>query len=429
MRILSGTPVLLDTPPREPEWRSWLFVGLWSLVIFCTIPFARAVREVIAERLGLQFFLYTTIVVVVLGGFFAFKNLRARQLPRGAYIWLCAVVMVFIGYAYYLRDIPEEAIHVAQYGFLGLLVYRALVHRIRDYTIYLVATLIVGIIGIVDEYIQWVVPSRVFDIRDIRTNFIAGALAQVAIIGGLRPTIIKGPPSPISLRRLCYTIALVLFVLGLGYLNTPERVAWYATRVSGLSFLLDSKSMMIDYGYRYHDPEIGVFKSRFSHEQLKKYDQERGIEVAQILDRYIGGEGYRAFQKIYSVPRDAYAHEAGVHLFRRNRYLERATTEEEKRPALYTVALRENQILEKYFPLAIKNSGHNWAEEFRAEIDNRALKNQEYVSYVSWDLVTRYSERQVLFAFTIAIVTFLFLGMFLGERARPSPQSSESHQQ
>ena len=239
---------MLDTPPREPEWRSWLYVGLWSLIIFCTIPFARAFREIVAERLGLHFFLYTTIVVAVIGGVVAFNNLRARQLPTGAYIWLFAVVMVFIGYAYYLRDIPEEAIHVAQYGFLGLLVYRALVHRINDYTVYLVAALVVGMIGIVDEYIQWVVPSRVFDLRDIRTNFIAGGLAQVAIAGGLRPTIIKGPPSPTSLRRLCNVIALVLLVLGLSYVNTPERVAWYANRVPLLSFLLDSKSMMIDYG-------------------------------------------------------------------------------------------------------------------------------------------------------------------------------------
>ena len=411
---------MLDTLPREPEWRSWLYVGLWSLVIFCTIPFARAFRGIVAESVGLHFFLYVTIAVAVFGGIIAFRNLRTRQLPIIAYIWLFAVVSVFIGYAYYLRDIPEEAIHVAQYGFLGLLVYRALVHRINDYTIYVVATLIVGLIGIVDEYIQWVVPSRVFDLRDIRTNFIAGGLAQLAIVGGLRPTIIKGWPSPRSLQRVCNVIALVLLVFGLSYVNTPERVAWYASRVPALSFLLDSKSMMIDYGYRYHDPEIGVFQSRFSHEQLEKRDQERGVEVAQILDQYIGGEGYGAFQKMYSVPRDPYAHEAGVHLFRRNRYIERVLSEETKQGAFYHVALRENQILEKYFPTAIKNSSHNWTSEFRTNVNNHALKDQEYVSYVSWDLVTRFSEGQIVFAFTAAIAAFLFLGTYVGRRESPS---------
>ena len=64
---------------------------------------------------------------------------------------------------------------------------------------------------------------------------------------------------------------------------------------------------MVEYGYRYLDPDIGVFWSRFSPEQLKKNDHLRGEEVAQILDRYIRGEGYGSFQKACSVPRDAYA--------------------------------------------------------------------------------------------------------------------------
>jgi hypothetical protein len=152
------------------------------------------------------------------------------------------------------------------------------------------------------------------------------------------------------------------------------------------------------------------------------HDQERGLEVAQILDRYIGGEGYRAFQKMYSVPRDAYVHEAGVHLFRRNRYLERAISEEEKQPTFYMVALRENQILEKYFPMAIKNSSHSWTDEFRAIVESHALQNQEYVSYVSWDLITRFSERQVVFTFAIAIAAFLMLGTYLGRQQRSTTE-------
>ena len=34
---------------------------------------------------------------------------------------------------------------------------------------------------VIDEYIQWVTPSRVFDLRDVRTNVVAGALSQVVI--------------------------------------------------------------------------------------------------------------------------------------------------------------------------------------------------------------------------------------------------------
>jgi hypothetical protein len=416
---------VLDAPPREPEWRSWLYVALWSLVIFFTIPFARALRDAVEERIGLGFFVYATVVIALVGGAVALANVRRRSLPRSAYLWLIGVTAAFIAYAYELRDIPEEAIHVAEYGFLGFLVYRALVHRIRDYSIYLVAILIVGTIGMVEEYIQWVVPSRFFDLRDVRTNFVAGALSQVAIAKGLRPSLVQGPPSGASLRRLCQSTALALVVLSVSYLNTPQRVSWYASRIPFLAFLLDSHSDMVDYGYRHHDSEIGAFQSRFSLEELRRFDRQRGAELAEILDRYIGGEGYDAFLKAYSVPRDAYTHEAGVHLFRRNRYLERAMAKEEHRQAHSTVALRENQLLEKYFPTAIQRSSHAWTSDTREFVEGHAEDGEAYVSPVSSTLVTQFSERGVLLAFAVAIAALMLLGASLSRGAPTLIDGSE----
>lgn len=415
---------MLDALPREPEWRSWLHVALWSLVIFVTIPFARALRETVAERIGVELFLYSTVVVALIGGAWALASLRKRQVPTGAYLWLFGVVVAFIAYAYHLRRIPEEAIHVAEYGVLGLLVYRALSHRIHDYTIYPVAAIMVGMIGMLDEYIQWAVPSRVFDLRDIRTNFIAGALSQVAIAGGLRPSIVASSPSSRSLSRLCKSIALAVFVLALSYANTPRHVEWYATRVPFLSFLLESGSVMADYGYLFRDPDIGAFKSRFSREQLEREDARRGTEVAQILDHYIGGVGYQEFLQIYTVPSDPYAHEAGVHLFRRNRYLEKAQLEEVNRDVHSTVALRENQILEKYYPTIMSHSRHAWPPEILSYLDGYALKEEEYTSYVSRGLVTRLSEKQVFLAFALAIAALLLLGAYLGRDRPDALQSS-----
>lgn len=411
---------MLDAAPNEPEWRSWLYVVLWSLVIFCTIPFARGFRDVVRDHIGLEIFLYVTVAGVVAAGVVAYTNLRRRQLPLSAYLWLFTMLFAFIGYAYYLRDIPEEAIHVLEYGVLGLLVYRALVHRVHDVSVYFIATLVVGLIGVIDEYIQWVTPSRVFDLRDVRTNVLAGGLAQIAIATGLRPTLVSGLPSRKSLGRLCYFIAAGLVVLMLGYMNTPERVAWYAKSVPYLSFLLDSKSMMVEYGFRYDDSGIGVFRSRFSPEQLKENDRQRGEEVARVLDRYIRGEGYGPFQKTYTVPRDAYAHEAGVHLFRREYYIDRARSEEEGRGERYNIALRENLILETYFPTALRSSKHLWSPETKAEVNGFAIQESVYESAVSAGLITQVSGAQVLSGFVLAIIALLFLGAYLGRESSTS---------
>lgn len=405
---------MLDAPPKESEALSWIYVVTGALVIYCTIPVARTLREVVRENFGLKYFLYVTVVLVILAGFVAFRNLHKRGLPLSAKLSLITIFAAFLIYIYELRDIPEEAIHVAEYGILGLLVYRALTHRIRDFSIYIVATLLVGMIGIADEYIQWLIPSRYFDLRDIRTNFIAGALAQLAIVAGLRPKMISGFPGSKSWSRVCYFSAAAMLLMALGFMNTPLRIAWYATKVPMMSYLMNSKSMMVEYGYIYDDPDIGIFRSRFSMDQLRQLDQERGVEVAKILDHYIRGEGYNNFQSIYSVIRDAYAHEAGVHLFRREFHIDRAREKTDKQAEHYAIAYYEDQFLERYFPGALRNSKHNWSQKVKEEVSKNALKMDHYESSVSKGVITRMSEYQIMFFFVVMIMVLVYIGLRLG---------------
>ena len=206
---------MLDTLPKESERLSWFYVGLWTLMIYSTIPFARPVAEWIARNLGIQYFFYIAAAAGVIGSVLVFINLSRRSLPISSYLWLTGIAVTFFACAYQLREVPADVIHLVEYVILSVLVYRALLHRIHDHSIYFVATLIVAIIGTLEECIQWVVPSRVFDLRDIRTNFIAGGLAQLAIATGLRPSLIGSSPSAPGLRRLCQAVGLVFLALGL----------------------------------------------------------------------------------------------------------------------------------------------------------------------------------------------------------------------
>ncbi len=409
---------MLDAPPAESRTKSWIWVALAVLIVFSTIPLASALREAVDASVGRDLFLYLVAVLVLIGAVYAFGNLRRRALPRGAYFWLFLVFVLFGIAIYRLRDIPEEAVHVAEYGLLGLLVYRALAHDLRDYAIYPAAAIIVGIIGTVDEYIQWVVPSRYFDLRDILTNFVAGCLAQVAIFAGLRPRLISGFPGPRSYGRLCYLLAGALVLLGAGMQNTPERVARYAAEYQALSFLLDGQSMMAEYGHLYDEPATGRFRSRFDREQLAQLDRERGAEVAAILDRYVRGEGYRLFLARHSVIRDPYAHEAGVHLYRREYYFDRARKGREPVGAHYLVAYRENRILQNYFPRAIEMSKHRWDEATETEVSQGADKSRPYESSVSAGIITRMSVSQVLWL-SIGATALLLLAGWRLSRAAP----------
>ena len=206
---------MLDTLPKESERRSWFCVVLWTLLIYSTIPFARPVAEWIAKNLGIEYFFYIAATAGAIGLILVFTTLHRRKSPISSYLWLTGITVILIASAYQLREVPADVIHLVEYVILSVLVYRALLHRIQDHSIYFVATLIVAMIGTLEECIQWIVPSRVFDLRDIRTNIIAGGLAQLAIATGLRPSLIRGSPSTQGLRRLCQAVGLIFLALGL----------------------------------------------------------------------------------------------------------------------------------------------------------------------------------------------------------------------
>ena len=409
---------MLDVAPKESEWLSWFYALLVSAIIFCTVPLARAIQSGVANQFGREFFLYIVSVVGAIGGLAAIKVIRKRRVSRQAYFWLAGVGVVYSIYLYVLRANPEETVHFVEYGALSLLVYRALLHRIRDNSIYITAALIVGIVGLVDEWLQWLAPNRVWDLRDVRINVVAGALIQVSIAAGLRPALVSGWPSGTSLRRLFHVAAAALFLLGLCYVNTPERIATYATRIPALSFLMSRKSMMIEYGYLYRDPAIGVFRSRFTREELAINDRNRGAEVARVLDVYITEEMYDRFQEVYSVPNDPYIHEVGIHLFGRNRNLRNAKKKEPRPSRHYDIAYRENQILEKYFPTSLTESRHRWSRQLRKQVGEMADTSSVYESRVSAGLITRFTERQVLLGYGAAIVAMLLLAAVFGGRRK-----------
>lgn len=96
------------------------------------------------------------------------------------YLWFSFISCLY-GCAIYIIDLPEEQVHFIEYGILSGLIYIALSHNVHNISIYFLCTFIVFAFGAIDEVIQWILPNRVFDIRDIIMNGIAGILVQLLI--------------------------------------------------------------------------------------------------------------------------------------------------------------------------------------------------------------------------------------------------------
>ncbi len=343
--------------------------------------------------------------------YFLIYRLRVRSLPN--YIWLLVLAGLYIHLTLKLRNSPVEVTHFLEYGVLSILLFRALNHHIKDKTIYFNATLIILLIGTLDEIIQWIVPGRIWNFKDVKLNVISGGLIQIAIWQVIGPRSISGKINKKCLRRLTSLFAFCLIILGLCVSNTPNRVYSYTNRIQWLSFLQKEESMS-EFGYKYKNPEIGVFYSRLSPKGLQKKDNLRGGHYAQILNESVNKD-YGQFLREYSPITDPFMHELRVHIFRRDKYFNKgkSTLNLNDKKKFYFIAYKENLILEKYFKNSIEKSAYRWNEDILQLTEASIDKNKLYESPVSANLFTSFSEKTVwivIFSviFLLVIVNLIF---------------------
>ena len=303
----------IDTPPREPEWLSWTYVAAWTLVLFATLPLAGSLQQSIERYAGK--WVYIALVGLLVVSFFGVSVpyvIRAEHIKSINILWIAGPAAIVVGVTATSRT-PIEGVHFIQFGVLGLLAFRAMSHRMRDLGVYLSATLIAIIVGTVDEAIQWMLPDRVFDHRDILFNLSGGLLVQVAIGLGFRPASIAPRLSYASIRRLCWQATIAVILVGATFLNTPQFIAWYTEKSPALAGLLADANVMAEYGFMHEVPGVGSFRSCFSLVDLRKFDKELGSRIGPQLDQLREDGGYRQFLREHNARRDPVAHEAAVH--------------------------------------------------------------------------------------------------------------------
>jgi hypothetical protein len=195
--------------------------------------------------IGKEFFTFAVLLVVVFGllaslYFLVFK-FNVKNVSQ--YIWLVVSCSIYIYFIFQLKKHPEEAVHLIEYSLLTYFIFKALSYRIRDWTVYITPVLFVSFAGTLDEFIQWLLPSRVWDYKDIGINVLAGGIFMLAVWKGIRPAMICQPVQKISLRILSGIFTVNLIFLGLCLSNTPEVVNMYTAQFTGLSWLHNEEVM------------------------------------------------------------------------------------------------------------------------------------------------------------------------------------------
>ena len=185
----------------------------------------------------------------------AFRIRERRALRYGAIAAAIAIAVIYS--ALNPSDTPEsiavERFHFLEYGLITFLFYRAW-RPLGDLSIVLLPILAGLIAGTAEEWLQWFIPNRVGELRDIFLNL-------AAIVSGLLFSVAVDPPARFAATLSRASAARVL------------RLA-AATIIVLAAFL-----HVVHLGYEIVDPDVGSFMSRYAPGRLPALQGREGTRV------------------------------------------------------------------------------------------------------------------------------------------------------
>ncbi len=309
---------------------------LVALLVVLSSPFIGELRNLLKSAFPAS---WTRLVIGVVGLAFAgafvaaVARIRAHRWRRYGGLALSAALLVFYAARARTGNAEVDAVqlfHFVEYGLVTFLFYRA-VRPAGDLSVVLLPLLCGVLVGVFEEWLQWLVPIRTGEIGDVLID-------AEAVACGIVFSLALAPPDRLSLRlpaesrRRVLDVAAAMVLVVAGFIHCAHL------------------------GYAIHDAEIGRFRSYFTADTLLRLGPARaGSWRAHPPERLpiLGIEDY-------------YMTEAGWHVQRRNT----AYTAHD-----FQTAWRENRILEKYFDpfLDIKSfighERHRWAPAQREEVE------------------------------------------------------------
>ena len=163
------------------EQRLWLQALAVLLAIWSTIPLAGTLAGILRERnllSAVYVAAFALVVTAIVGRALARSSGQRESWAALGITAVYALLVVRMGVT------PEERTHLFEYGLLAVLI-RAALSEGRRYgrrvpAPPVVAVVLTALLGWVDEGIQAILPGRVYDLRDVGTNALAGLVAVIA---------------------------------------------------------------------------------------------------------------------------------------------------------------------------------------------------------------------------------------------------------
>jgi VanZ family protein len=172
------TSMSLFTSDRER--RLWLSALGVVVVIYSTLGPAGTLVTLLRER-NLLRVLVALVLLLVVG---AIARQWVKRRPGRGEIGVALGVTAAYLMAWIRIQSPEERTHLFEYGLVAVLIHQALTERLRHGRRVpapaALAVAVTALLGWLDEGIQAILPNRVYDVRDVGFNALAGLMAIAA---------------------------------------------------------------------------------------------------------------------------------------------------------------------------------------------------------------------------------------------------------
>ena len=165
---------------------AWFVVIVYALFIFATLGVMPEVWGSLIKSTRGRID-YGGSIVVLIAGVVVLRMMIRRGAGLTGYAVLIPLSTVYTYLLLELNTSPAERFHLAEYGLLSLFAYRALRLDLGLAASCLVGCGIATVAGIIDETIQWSLPNRVFEWKDMGLNALSSALAMGIIATVLAP--------------------------------------------------------------------------------------------------------------------------------------------------------------------------------------------------------------------------------------------------
>ena len=167
----------------DRERRLWFYALAVVVAIYSTLGLAGKLADVLSEQnlLAISFAIGFLLVIAAIVG------IALKKRPGRHEIWVAVGITAAYGMVIVRMGIsPAERTHLFEYGLVAVLIYQALTERVRNggdvRTPALLTVAGTALLGWLDEGIQALLPNRVYDLRDVGVNALAGLMAVSATV-------------------------------------------------------------------------------------------------------------------------------------------------------------------------------------------------------------------------------------------------------